>query len=97
MSLNHIYAVALGAGLVLGVPKQEGAVDPIIDKAVATYNSTRTSKGTFEQVITNPLTGSKANASGEFEQQRQPAKFSFRFVQPKGDMRSGLRYETNCN
>jgi len=89
MSLNHIYAVALGAGLVLGVPKQQGAVDPIIDKAVATYNSTRTSKGTFEQVITNPLTGSKANASGEFEQQRQPAKFSFRFVQPKGDMLVG--------
>jgi outer membrane lipoprotein carrier protein len=26
------------------------------------------------------------NASGMFEQQRQPARFSFRFVQPKGDM-----------
>jgi outer membrane lipoprotein carrier protein len=25
-------------------------------------------------------------ASGQFEQQRQPARFSFRFVQPKGDM-----------
>ena len=25
-------------------------------------------------------------ASGEFQQQRQPARFSFRFVQPKGDM-----------
>ena len=63
MSLHHIYAVALGTGLVLGAPKQQGGVDPIIDKAVATYNSTRTSKGAFDQVITNPLTGSTANTA----------------------------------
>jgi outer membrane lipoprotein carrier protein len=88
--VNHIYAVAVTAAFAIGgPPKQQGSVDPIIDKAVATYNNTRTSKGTFEQVITNPLTGSKANASGQFEQQRQPARFSFRFVQPKGDMLIG--------
>jgi outer membrane lipoprotein carrier protein len=68
------------------VPAQQSPVDAVIDKAVATYTSTKTSKGTFEQVITNPLTGSKVNASGMFEQQRKPARFSFRFVQPKGDM-----------
>ena len=65
---------------------QQGTVDGIIDKAVATYNKTKTSKGTFDQAITNPLTGSTVKASGAFEQQRQPARFSFRFVQPKGDM-----------
>jgi outer membrane lipoprotein carrier protein len=58
----------------------------MIDKAVATYNKTKTSKGTFEQAITNPLTGSTVKAVGEFQQQREPARFSFRFVQPKGDM-----------
>ena len=85
MRVNHIHAVAIGTLLAVGVPKRQG-VDAVIDKAVETYQKTRTSKGTFEQAITNPLTGTSAKALGEFEQQRQPAKFAFRFVQPKGDM-----------
>jgi outer membrane lipoprotein carrier protein len=83
--VNYIHLVAVGAVLTLGAPKTQG-VDATIDKAVETYQKTRTSKGTFEQSITNPLTGSTAKAQGEFEQQRKPAKFAFRFVQPKGDM-----------
>jgi outer membrane lipoprotein carrier protein len=83
--VNHIHAVAIGALLIAAAPRQQG-VDKVIDKAVETYQKTRTSKGTFEQAITNPLTGSTAKALGEFEQQRQPAKFAFKFVQPKGDM-----------
>ena len=86
--MNHIYVVAVGTVLTLGTPRTQG-VDPVIDKAVATYTKTKTSKGTFEQTITNPLTGSKATAKGNFEQQRQPARFAFRFVQPKGDMLIG--------
>ena len=86
MRVNHIYAIAATALFVGLVPKQQGSVDPIIDKAVATYNKTKTSKGTFEQAITNPLTGSTVKAIGEFQQQRDPARVSFRFVQPKGDM-----------
>ena len=85
MRVNHIHVVAASALLALGTPKKQG-VDPVIDKAVETYNKTKTSKGTFEQAITNPLTGSTAKARGEFEQQRQPARFAFRFVEPKGDM-----------
>lgn len=87
MRVNYIYAVAatvLFGGATPG--RQQGTVDAIIDKAVATYNKTRTSKGTFDQRITNPLTGSAVTASGEFQQQRHPARFSFRFVQPKGDL-----------
>ena len=87
MRVNYIYAIAAGAVLSAAAPpKQQAPVDAIIDKAVATYSKTKTSKGTFDQAITNPLTGSTAKASGQFEQQRQPARFSFRFVQPKGDM-----------
>ena len=85
MRVYHINVVAVSSLLAVAAPKKQG-VDSIIDKAVATYNNTKTSKGTFEQAITNPLTGSTVKASGEFEQQRQPARFSFRFVQPKGDM-----------
>ena len=87
--MNHIPVVVAGALLAIAVPKRQTPVDSIIDKAVATYAKTRTSRGTFEQTITNPLTGSKATAKGEFEQQRQPARFAFRFVQPKGDMLIG--------
>ena len=87
MRVHYIQAVVASALLAVAAPgKQQAQVDGIIDKAVATYNKTRTSKGTFEQAITNPLTGSVVKAIGAFEQQRQPARFSFRFSQPKGDM-----------
>jgi len=84
--VNYIQAAVAAAVLALPAVTQQSSVDGIIDKAVAAYNKTKTSKGTFEQAITNPLTGSTVKAVGEFEQQRQPARFSFRFVQPKGDM-----------
>jgi len=84
--VNYIHAALVGSLVALAAPTQQSSVDAMIDKAVATYNKTKTSKGTFEQAITNPLTGSTVKAVGEFQQQREPARFSFRFVQPKGDM-----------
>ena len=86
MRVNYIHAALVGSLVALAAPTQQSSVDAMIDKAVATYNKTKTSKGTFEQAITNPLTGSTVKAVGEFQQQREPARFSFRFVQPKGDM-----------
>jgi outer membrane lipoprotein carrier protein len=84
--VTYIQAAVVGSFVAIATPKQQSSVDAVIDKAVATYNKTKTSKGTFEQAITNPLTGSTVKAIGEFQQQREPARFSFRFVQPKGDM-----------
>lgn len=84
--MNYIYVMATTALFAGALPKQQSSTDAVIDKAVATYNKTKTSKGTFEQAITNPLSGSTVKAIGEFQQQRDPARFSFRFVQPKGDM-----------
>lgn len=86
MRVHCIQATIAGALLTLSAVRQQAPVDPIIDKAVAAYAKTKTSKGTFEQAITNPLTGSTVKAVGEFQQQRQPARFSFRFSQPKGDL-----------
>ena len=86
MRVNYIHVIAATALVGSAAPRQQSTVDTIIDKAVATYNKTKTSKGTFEQAITNPLTGSTVKAVGEFQQQRDPARFSFRFVEPKGDM-----------
>ena len=86
MRVNYIHAAIVGSFVAIAARTQQSSVDAIIDKAVATYNQTKTSKGTFEQAITNPLTGTTVKAIGEFQQQRDPARFSFRFVQPKGDM-----------
>ena len=86
MRVNYIHLIAASALVGGATPRQQSTVDAVIDKAVATYNKTKTSRGTFEQAITNPLTVSTVKAIGEFQQQREPARFSFRFVQPKGDM-----------
>lgn len=56
-----------------------------IDRAVAAYSKVRTARATFDQVVTNPLTGSKLQSRGAFEQAR-PDRFAFRFDDPKGDM-----------
>ncbi|HVE80076.1 MAG TPA: outer membrane lipoprotein carrier protein LolA [Gemmatimonadaceae bacterium] len=56
----------------------------VIDRAVAAYAKVRTARGTFEQTITNPVTGSTAVARGEFQQQR-PGRMAVRFTEPKGD------------
>jgi len=84
--VNVIHAIAAIVLMGSAAPPPQSPVDSVIDRAVATYNKTKTSKGTFEQAITNPLTGSTVKAIGDFQQQREPARFSFRFVQPKGDM-----------
>ena len=86
MRVYHINVVAVSSLLAVAAPKTQGPAEAIVDKASATYVKTRTSKGTFEQTITNPLTGSTVRAHGAFEQQRQPARFAFRFSDPKGDM-----------
>jgi len=58
--------------------------DQTLDRAVAAWAKVRTARATFEQTVTNSLTGSTANARGEFQQQR-PNKLAIRFVEPSGD------------
>jgi len=84
---------ALATALTLSVasagldPAPLQAQDPAgaaIDRAVAAYAKVRTARASFAQVVTNPLTGSKLQSRGEFEQAR-PDRFAFRFDDPKGD------------
>ncbi|MBW8839246.1 MAG: outer membrane lipoprotein chaperone LolA, partial [Gemmatimonadetes bacterium] len=44
----------------------------------------KTARATFEQTVSNSLTGSSATARGEFQQQR-PKRLSIRFTDPAGD------------
>ncbi len=55
-----------------------------LDRAVATYAHVATMRGTFEQTLTNPLTGTSAVARGEFVQER-PSHLDVRFTDPSGD------------
>jgi outer membrane lipoprotein carrier protein len=55
-----------------------------LDRAVAAWGKVKTARATFEQTVTNSLTGSSANARGEFQQQR-PNKLAIRFTEPAGD------------
>lgn len=71
-----VLLTALGAA-----PLAAQSVDATIDRAVSAWAKVRTVRGTFEQTVTNPLTGSSAAARGEFAQQR-PNKLSIRFTKP---------------
>jgi outer membrane lipoprotein carrier protein len=57
------------------------SVDATIDRAVAAWAKVRTVRGSFEQTVTNPLTGSSATAHGEFAQER-PNRLAIRFSRP---------------
>jgi outer membrane lipoprotein carrier protein len=56
----------------------------VLDRAVAAWAKVKTARASFEQTVTNALTGSSANARGEFQEQR-PNRLSIRFTEPAGD------------
>jgi outer membrane lipoprotein carrier protein len=58
--------------------------DQVLDKAIAAWAKVKTARATFEQTVSNSLTGSTATARGEFQQQR-PKRLSIRFTEPAGD------------
>jgi outer membrane lipoprotein carrier protein len=60
------------------------SVDATIDRAAQAWSKIKTVRGTFEQTVTNQLTGSTATARGEYAQER-PNLLSIRFTQPASD------------
>ncbi|HKW09436.1 MAG TPA: outer membrane lipoprotein chaperone LolA [Gemmatimonadaceae bacterium] len=62
----------------------QSTTDKVLDRAVAAWGKVKTARATFEQTVTNSLTGSSANARGEFQQQR-PNRLAIRFTEPTGD------------
>ncbi|GAC1516536.1 MAG: hypothetical protein NVS1B4_12010 [Gemmatimonadaceae bacterium] len=73
-------AAAQGRGGHHGHP----SVEITIDRAVAAYAKVRTLRATFEQTLTNPLTGTTSTARGDFRQKR-PRLLAVRFTHPDGD------------
>lgn len=64
--------------------RDRSAVDQTILRAQAAWADVRTLRATFEQSITNPITGSAMLARGELQQQK-PNKLAISFSDPAGD------------
>ena len=72
------------AMLVLVAPLAAQTPEKTVDRAVAAYAKVRTARASFEQTLTNPLTGNTQTARGEYQQQ-SPGRLAVTFTQPKGD------------
>ena len=84
--ISSKHAAALAAALILASAAPVGAqtAGATIDRAVAAWNKVTTLRATFEQSVTNPLTGSAESAKGEYQQQGR-RRISVRFTDPAGD------------
>jgi len=69
--------------MLAAAPLAAGAqsVDVTIDRAVAAWAKVTTVRGSFEQTVSNSLTGSSATAHGEYTQER-PSRLAIRFTAP---------------
>jgi outer membrane lipoprotein carrier protein len=70
--------------LAAAVPLHAQSVESTIDRAVSAWAKVKTVRGTFEQTVTNPLTGSTASAKGTYVQER-PNRLAIRFSAPLTD------------
>jgi outer membrane lipoprotein carrier protein len=83
MSGARFAAAAIALALATrGLPAQ--TVNQTIDRAVAAWQAAKTVRASFEQTLTNPLTGSEVTARGEFQQQGRN-RIGIRFTDPAGD------------
>ncbi len=58
--------------------------DAVLDRALKAHSATKTTRATFSQTLTNPLTGTTANATGQLLMKR-PSQISVKFTDPAGD------------
>ncbi|HKG95882.1 MAG TPA: outer membrane lipoprotein chaperone LolA [Gemmatimonadaceae bacterium] len=80
-----VLSLAGSAGAQPAAAVSSSGTDATLDRAVAAYGRLKTARGTFEQTLTNPLTGNSAVQRGELQMQ-MPGKLALRFTDPKGDM-----------
>ena len=82
---SHVRLASLSIALaVVSAPVAAQSTDATIDRAVAAWAKVKTVRGTFEQTVTNSLTGSSANSRGTYAQER-PNRLAIRFEQPGTD------------
>ena len=64
--------------------RQQESVDATIKRAIAAWRKVKTLRATFEQTLTNPITGSAMTSKGTLEQ-RKPNQLAIIFDDPAGD------------
>ena len=74
-------AAVIAAANVAAAQTGAQSVDATIDRAVAAWAKVRTVRGTFEQTVTNSITGTSAMSRGDYVQER-PNRLSIRFTPP---------------
>lgn len=77
-------AVVVTSAFGLATPLRAQTAEATIDRAVAAYAKVRTARASFEQTLTNPLTGNTSMARGDYQQQ-VPGKLAVTFTAPRGD------------
>src|SRR5438046_1452080 len=75
---------SLGAAKSAPPPAPRQDVDATITRAITAWSRVKTLRATFEQTLTNPITGSSMSSKGEL-QQRKPNKLAIHFTDPAGD------------
>jgi outer membrane lipoprotein carrier protein len=76
--------LSAATALVLTLPLSAQTPEATIDRAVKAYAKVKTARASFEQTLTNPLTGNTQVAHGELQQQT-PGRLAITFTDPKGD------------
>lgn len=87
MPSRHLRALAFAGALLAPLSLAAARPQPqgdLLDRAVAAWTKVKTARATFEQTITNSLTGRTFTSTGEYQQQR-PGKLSVRFSEPAND------------
>lgn len=78
------FLTALAGLAVVATPLAAQTPDATIDRAVAAWAKITSVRGTFEQTVTNALTGTSATTKGTYAQER-PNRLAIRFDQPGKD------------
>lgn len=77
-------ALALARPAIAQTSRTDSAAVALLERAAATYQSSRTVRAEFTQTLTNPRTAAVFRSSGEFFQ-RGAQHFAFRFTDPPDD------------
>lgn len=82
--MRHFLPAALFVLAVAGAAGAQTPADTALDHAVAAYRDVHSLRATFDQSLTNPITGRASQAKGELLVKR-PGRISVRFTEPSGD------------
>ena len=79
-----IAAAVIALAAATGSAGAQSPADAALDRAVAAYEKVATLRATFDQSLTNPVTGRSSQAKGELLVKR-PGRIAVRFTEPSGD------------